>query len=402
LGISEDNAKKRLSRALEKLRAIFARRGVVVPAVALAAAFSAHGAQAAPTGLAAAVTAAVLAKGSAGAGSTLTLAKAALKLIAWAKTKTAIALGAGVLLVTAGTVTAVFGPGASLDDLLSTLHQQSGKRIVADKRLVLPSTLDLKNLSLEQALDQIAVQAGAYWTIDYAVYSSEQSLQQLLALLREGTDLQSGGWSNLSGRELQPNISITSSDPHGRIRAFMGMRDGPSTDQVGMTVVLGPEASAKLAAEKAAIALGSESGEPTRPPMDGRFEVISQAMREGVADGVLAPERLLAEVGLLPRLQLVLPMPANAETAARLAKESRAHWTTIYTLRKSPFEGAGIKLIHTGMEKMYAPTPQPGDPVTLFNQVQSERFNLTPEDRAAHQRAVDALKQKRNASPASP
>jgi hypothetical protein len=125
-------------------------------------------------------------------------------------------------------------------------------------------------------------------------------------------------------------------------------------------------------------------------------------MREGVADGVLAPERLLAEVGLLPRLQLVLPMPANAETAARLAKESRAHWTTIYTLRKSPFEGAGIKLIHTGMEKMYAPTPQPGDPVTLFNQVQSERFNLTPEDRAAHQRAVDALKQKRNASPASP
>jgi hypothetical protein len=54
------------------------------------------------------------------------------------------------------------------------------------------------------------------------------------------------------------------------------------------------------------------------------------------------------------------------------------------------------------MEKMYAPTPPPGDPVTLFNQVQSERFNLTPEDRAAHQRAVEALKQKRNASPASP
>lgn len=48
LGISEESARQRVSRALEKLRHIFARRGVAVSSVALAGAFAAHGAKAAP------------------------------------------------------------------------------------------------------------------------------------------------------------------------------------------------------------------------------------------------------------------------------------------------------------------------------------------------------------------
>jgi hypothetical protein len=99
-------------------------------------------------------------------------------------------------------------------------------------------------------------------------------------------------------------------------------------------------------------------------------------------------------------------MPANTDTAARLAKQGHGHWTTIYTLRKSPLEGAGIKLVHTGMEKMYAPAGPPpgalaGNPAAMLGQMQSQRFNLTPEDRAAHQRAVDALKQKRSGNTSS-
>ena len=53
VGLSEDAARKRLSRALERLRVIFARHGVLVPSVALAAAFSTCAAQAAPVGLSA-------------------------------------------------------------------------------------------------------------------------------------------------------------------------------------------------------------------------------------------------------------------------------------------------------------------------------------------------------------
>src|SRR6185295_7458339 len=52
LGTSESAAKMRLSRAMEKLRLIFRKRGVVVPASVLLAVLSAQSAPAAPAGLA--------------------------------------------------------------------------------------------------------------------------------------------------------------------------------------------------------------------------------------------------------------------------------------------------------------------------------------------------------------
>ena len=61
LGASEDAAKKRVNRAVEKLRNFFTKRGVVLPAATLTAALAANSVQAAPAGLAAAVSAAALA-----------------------------------------------------------------------------------------------------------------------------------------------------------------------------------------------------------------------------------------------------------------------------------------------------------------------------------------------------
>ncbi len=103
LGASEDAAKKRVTRAVEKLRGWFTKRGVTLSATVLTAAISANSVQAAPLGLAATVTAAA-AKGAAVSGSTLTLIKGALKIMAWTKMKTAIVVTVGVLLA-AGTAT---------------------------------------------------------------------------------------------------------------------------------------------------------------------------------------------------------------------------------------------------------------------------------------------------------
>jgi RNA polymerase sigma factor (sigma-70 family) len=75
LGVSEDAAKVRVSRALEKLRLIFARQGFAVPSAVLLATISAHGAQAAPAGLTASVASLAVAKGTIGTTSTLTIAK---------------------------------------------------------------------------------------------------------------------------------------------------------------------------------------------------------------------------------------------------------------------------------------------------------------------------------------
>ncbi len=105
LGANEDAAKKRVSRALEKLRKIFTKRGVVSTTNIIAGAISANSVQAAPAALAKTVTAVALAKGAAASASTLTLIQGALKIMAWTKVKMAVVVGAGVLLVAGATMT---------------------------------------------------------------------------------------------------------------------------------------------------------------------------------------------------------------------------------------------------------------------------------------------------------
>ena len=104
LGASEDAAKKRVNRALEKLRKFFTKRGVSSTTAIIAGTISAHSVQAAPVALAKSVTAMAIAKGAAASGSTLTLIKGALKIMAWTKAKTAMVASACVLLA-AGTTT---------------------------------------------------------------------------------------------------------------------------------------------------------------------------------------------------------------------------------------------------------------------------------------------------------
>jgi len=71
----------------------------------IAGTISTNSVQAAPVALAKSVIAVALAKGAAASGSTLALVKGVLKLMAWAKAKTAIVVGVGVLLAAgAGTV----------------------------------------------------------------------------------------------------------------------------------------------------------------------------------------------------------------------------------------------------------------------------------------------------------
>ncbi len=96
LGLSDDAAQKRVSRALEKLRAHFARRGIKLSSALLVSIIGGHAVQAAPVGLASSVVAASVAatSGVAAAGLTLKL----VEILAMTKLKTtavtAIALAA--------------------------------------------------------------------------------------------------------------------------------------------------------------------------------------------------------------------------------------------------------------------------------------------------------------------
>jgi hypothetical protein len=105
LGASEDAAKMRVNRALEKLRKFFTKRGVSSTTAILAGAISANSVQAAPVGLATTISVTAV-KSSAVASSTLTLVKGTLKLMAWTKMKSAGVAGL-VLLLAVGTTTTV-------------------------------------------------------------------------------------------------------------------------------------------------------------------------------------------------------------------------------------------------------------------------------------------------------
>jgi RNA polymerase sigma factor (sigma-70 family) len=98
LKLNEAAAHKRVDRALEKLHRYFARRGVRSTTAIIAGAISANSVQAAPAVLAKAATAAAVTKGAAASGSTLTLIKGALKIMAWTKAKTAIVVGVAAIL----------------------------------------------------------------------------------------------------------------------------------------------------------------------------------------------------------------------------------------------------------------------------------------------------------------
>jgi RNA polymerase sigma factor (sigma-70 family) len=106
LKLSEEAAKKRANRALEKLRKVLARRGVSLTTALIAVAVSANAVQAAPLGLVNAISTASITGGAAASAATLTMAKGALQTLAWSQYKALAASGIAALVVgTAAIVT---------------------------------------------------------------------------------------------------------------------------------------------------------------------------------------------------------------------------------------------------------------------------------------------------------
>jgi RNA polymerase sigma factor (sigma-70 family) len=93
LGTTDDAAKMRVNRAIEKMRAFFLKRGVTLSSAGLAASICENSVQAAPVGLAASVALGV-GKSAVLAASTSTLATGTLKLMAWSKLNIAIGVAA--------------------------------------------------------------------------------------------------------------------------------------------------------------------------------------------------------------------------------------------------------------------------------------------------------------------
>ncbi len=110
LRMEEEAAQKRVARALEKLRAIFVKRGVTLTATDIAGMVAANSVQAAPAGLAVKVSV-IAAKGAAVTTSITTLVNGTLKIMTYAKLKLAIGITAGILLAGGAVTVAISQTG---------------------------------------------------------------------------------------------------------------------------------------------------------------------------------------------------------------------------------------------------------------------------------------------------
>jgi RNA polymerase sigma factor (sigma-70 family) len=124
LGASEDAAKVRVNRALEKLRKFFAKRGASSTTAMIAGTITVNSVQAVPVVMAKTVTMIAVAKGAAASVSALTLANETLKFLTYAKLKLTIGITAGILL--AGATTLVISQTTNHDKLTpQEIAQQS-------------------------------------------------------------------------------------------------------------------------------------------------------------------------------------------------------------------------------------------------------------------------------------
>ena len=133
LGLTEDNARRRVDRALEKLRDQLARRGVTSTAAALATALTTQAAVAAPAGFATAVTSTALA-----AGGTAVAATTFMSL-----TKLQLGIASALMLAGGGLV----------------LHQAQANAHLREELAVLPAAAPVEERERQRAANRGLVKA---------------------------------------------------------------------------------------------------------------------------------------------------------------------------------------------------------------------------------------------------
>jgi RNA polymerase sigma factor (sigma-70 family) len=179
LGVSEDAAQKRVSRALEKLRGTLTKRGVALTATALASVLAAEAVTAAPAGLAISVTTTALA-GAATVGTGLSLAT--MKIMAMTKLQIGVA---GAILI-AGVATPLVLQHRSLSRM-----REENNRMREENQSLHQQASQMAQLAAEnQRLSNLLARAGSSQSPD------QDQLRELLRLRGETTRLRSDAQAN--------------------------------------------------------------------------------------------------------------------------------------------------------------------------------------------------------------
>jgi RNA polymerase sigma factor (sigma-70 family) len=219
LGASEDAAKMRVNRALEKLRKIFTKRGVALSGAIIAGAVSANSVQAAPAALAKTISAVAITKGAAAGGSTLALVKGALKIMAWTNAKSAVVAAVAVVLA-AGTATPIiihhYRAAGSIFSSTKELTDNDNARFV---RLTGTTPEEVARTFFEACSQEDWAGAAKYWPPGV--------LKQNPTFLNTMTNLYGGMEVVSLGKPFKGRISVASLPAEERTRfEAQGVRGG--------------------------------------------------------------------------------------------------------------------------------------------------------------------------------
>ena len=324
---------------------------------------------------------------------------------------------------------------APLATVIRQIERQTREKVVAPKGFDSKVTLTVKNVPLEEALDQLGQQIGANWSKWHAVYESDRALGKLESALRDRAKIEESGWTNVAP-QLPPGAGglwVAGNAPAGMVTADndvlvsttakprsirlnkgdikdgnveAAVREQLKAAGVDEAVVNQAGAAARQATLDVDVQATGGGGSNGVVKAGGHRPMIRMVTRtrEGngaVTEEIWSPEHVVLEGRLRPKLGDGDFAEASEAVAHQVAEKVKGSLTTLYVLRAAPgglpFGGSIVRKIRQG--SVANTNAAPGQPPPLpdieaaVRRAEAENYTrLTPEQRVQRAREKQAVK----------
>jgi len=320
-----------------------------------------------------------------------------------------------------------------LASVIKQIERQTREKIVVPKDLETKVTLDLKSVPLDEALDKLGRQAGLNWSKWYAVHDSSRGLDKLESALRDRTQIEKAGWTNIAPANLPGGPDWQAGGPIPGDNGMVVGRGKPLTIRLNGNDVKDGNVDAAVKEQLRAAGVdpsiieqsGGGQGSSLGPGVNVPEGQVRRGMMMTRGNGapqvrmftrgrdkngdmvqeIWSPEHVVLEERLQPKLGEKSYSEPTAAVAREIADKVKGDLTTIYVLSSAPggfaFPGKMMRPIHvaSGSEPGTNSTPGKMPPLpdieSAVRRAEAENYTrLTPEQRVQRIRKKQAGKNK--------